>query len=296
VAPVAELTRAFQLVERQVRTGTSSVHVLEAGCGDPPVVLLHGGGADRAHLSWRHALPAAARFHRVLAPDLPGHGRTPPLQETPTTEAYVRWLREFLDVLGLDRVVPVGLSMGGAIALGYTLENPHRVGGLMLVASYGLTARVPFHGVAWWLLRTPLARGLRWGRRSSLVARWALRYLVGDLRTVPPDLVADAIAAVRDRTSRDVFYSWLRTELRRDRVRTCYLDRLSEVRVPVLLVHGDRDRVVPVTGSQKAAQRIPGARLEILQGCGHWPPRERPEAFNQLLAGFLSSLRTPGLP
>lgn len=279
------------VVERQVRIGTSPVHVLEAGRGDPPVVLLHGGGSDRAQLSWRHALPAAAQVCRVLAPDLPGHGRTPPLKGPPTTEAYVRWLQEFLDALGLHRVVLVGLSMGGAIALGYTLEHPHRVEGLMLVASYGFTPRVPFHGVAWWLLRTPLARGLRWVRRSSLAARWALRFLVGDLRTVPPDLVADALAAVRDRTSRDVFYSWLRTELRRDRVRTCYLDRLSEVRVPVLLVHGDRDRVVPVAGSQEAARRIPGARLVVLQGCGHWPPREQPETFNRLLVEFLTLSR-----
>lgn len=176
--------------------------------------------------------------------------------------------------------------MGGAIALGYALQHPERIERLVLVSSYGLSPRVPFHGLAAGLIRTPLVRVLPKIRSHPLVVRWALRYLVGDPRAVPPDLVADALEAAREGGS--VFYAWLRTELRWGRVRTCYLDRLGELVIPVLLVHGDRDRVVPVRASQEAARRLPRARLVILRGCGHWVSRERPEVFNRVLLEFLA--------
>ncbi len=253
----------------------------------PAVVLLHGAGVDCAALSWIEVAPRLARRFRVLAPDLPGHGGTPELPE-PTTGAYGAWLRAWLDEVGLGRANFVGLSLGGALALAYALDHPERVERLVLVASYGLAPRVPCHALLRWLVRSRFlgllaSRGLRRGIALQL----GLRMLVGEARAVGPELLADVQSAVQ-RTRPDLFWRWLRTELEPGRVRTCFLDRLGELRCPVLLVHGDRDRLVPLRWAREAARRIPDAELVVLRGCGHWPPRERPEAVGALLEAFLA--------
>ncbi|MDR5674983.1 MAG: alpha/beta fold hydrolase [Armatimonadota bacterium] len=256
----------------------SSVH--------PTVVLLHGAGADCAGLSWKHVAPRLARKFAVLAPDLPGHGGTPELPR-PTTEAYLDWLCRWMDGAGVERASLVGLSLGGALAVGYALRRPERVDRLVLVASYGLSPRVPYHGLLWFLLRSPLQRLLRApGLRRGPGLWLSVRFLVGDPGSVDAELLGDVRAALRG-TSPGLFWRWLQTEVGRARVRTYYGDRLRDLRCPVLLIHGDRDRLVPMAHAEQAARRIPQAQLVILRGCGHWPPRERPEGFWSALEAFL---------
>ncbi len=251
------------------------------------MVLLHGAGADGSQLSWKHVAPHLARRFHVLAPDLPGHGGIPALPE-PTTDAYLDWLCDWVNSQGVGHAALAGLSLGGALALGYALRYPDRVDRLVLVASYGLSPRVPYHGLLRWVLRTPLRRvlaspALRRGRGL----RWGLRFLVGDRRALDDELLEDVRAALRG-TSPGAFWRWLATELLPDRTRTCYLDRLGEVRCPVLLLHGDRDRLVPLVHAEEAARRIPHAELVVLRGCGHWPPRERPAEVLAALQAFLA--------
>lgn len=252
-----------------------------------PLVLLHGAGADCSRLSWKHVAPGLAQQLQVLAPDLPGHGGTPALPE-PTTDAYLDWLCGWMSSQAVGRAAFAGLSLGGALALGYALRYPDRVDRLALVASYGFSPRVPYHRLLRLLLRTPLRRlvaspALRRGRGL----RWGLRFLVGDPRAVDDELLEDARAALRG-TAPGLFWRWLSTELLPGRTRTCYLDRLGQVRCPVLLVHGDRDRLVPVAHAEEAARRIPHAELVVLRGCGHWPPRERPAEVLAALQAFLA--------
>ncbi len=271
--------------ERRIPAGGVAVRFLETGSG-PPLVLLHGADVGSADLTWRPLIPVLAEAFRVIAPDLPGHGSSPPLPGPPATEAYIRWLGAFLDALGIRRTALVGLSLGGAISLGFALQHPERVSRLVLVASYGLMRRVPLHALGYRLVRIPpLVALLTRLRAAPFVLRLGLRWVVGDPRAVPPALLQEVAAAVRARKS--LFYAWLATELDKHTVRTCYLDRLEELRVPTLLLHGDRDRLVPVEAAQEAARRIPHARLVVFPGCGHWVPRERPEAFCREVLGFL---------
>jgi pimeloyl-ACP methyl ester carboxylesterase len=275
--------------EGRILAGGVPVRLLEAGSG-PPLVLLHGADVGSADLTWRPSIPILAERFHVIDPDLPGHGHTPPLPGPPATEAYVRWFGAFVEALRLDRFSLVGLSLGGAISLGFALQNPDRVGRLVLVASYGLMRRVPLHALAYRLVRIPPLTSFLARLRSSahpLLLRLALRWIVGDPRVLTPDLLQEVAGAVRARGHRSFFYAWLATELGRQTVHTCYLDRLPELRIPTLLLHGDRDRLVPVGWALKAAHRIPRSRLVVLRGCGHWVPRERPEEFHRELLTFL---------
>lgn len=250
------------------------------------VVLLHGAGADCPRLSWKLVARELGRHVRVVAPDLPGHGGTPALPE-PTTDAYLAWLVEWAEASGVGRATWAGLSLGGALALGYALRYPERVDRLVLVASYGLSPRVPYHGLLRLVVGSRVGRLLASPRlRGSLGLRWGLRFLVGDPRAVDAELVEDVRAALRG-TSPGLFWRWLATELLPGGTRTCYLDRLEELRCPVLLVHGDRDRLVPLAHAQEAARRIPRAQLVVLRGCGHWPPRERPGDVWSAVQAFL---------
>ncbi|MDR5682454.1 MAG: alpha/beta fold hydrolase [Armatimonadota bacterium] len=285
------------IAQRWIDVDGLQVRYLEGGRGDP-LVLLHGAGADSAALSWKHTFGPLSQVAHIYAPDLPGHGGSRMLPGPPTTEAFVEWLTRTLDAWGLRRVRLVGLSLGGAIALGHTLTHPQRTERLVLVSSYGLQQRAPLHAPVWLLARLPgFERVLAWARlrRITPIVRLGLRFVVGEKRAITPDLLSDVSEAARSQNAARVFYAWLRTELQVGRLRTFYGERLHRVGVPTLIVHGERDRLVPVEWARRAAARMPNARLCILAGCGHWPPRERPGQFNRLLTDFLDGAGVPSL-
>jgi pimeloyl-ACP methyl ester carboxylesterase len=83
------------------------------------------------------------------------------------------------------------------------------------------------------------------------------------------------------------FYDFQTQEVTWNGLRTCYMDRLGEIEQQTLLIHGEVDRLVPLSAAKEAAERLPYANLEILPNCGHWPQRDQPAAFNRLVADFL---------
>lgn len=253
--------------------------------GAPPVVLLHGIGLDAADVSFRYLLPALAADHRVYAPDLPGHGGSEKPRLSYTTDFFRRTLRAFLADRGLDAPALVGVSMGGAVALGHALA--HEVERLVLVNSYGLGADAPWRPAAATMLRTPFAhRGWWAGIGSSRTAvREHLRPMTGG--APPNDLVADVYATVGSAAVGRTVSSWQRDEFRADGLRTDYSDRLDEVDAETLFVHGKRDPLLPASWSVEAAERT-GASLEVFGDCGHWTPREAPERFVGSVRRFLS--------
>lgn len=265
-----------------------------AGTEGPPVVLLHGGGIDDADLSWRHAIDDLAADHRVYAPDWPGYGDSEDRDEH-STAAYVRILEGFIDRVvpagdgGNEEVALVGISMGGAAALGYALEAPDRVDRLVLVGSYGLGRRVPGGSLWKGLAHVPGANAAGWTALG--ISREAARMGLGNVVSDPGGLSTAFLDAVVERARRPdagrAFDAFLRAELRPDgTVRTDYTSRLGELSVPTLLVHGRSDPLFPVSWSERAAAEIPDARLETLD-CGHWVPRERPERFVRIVGSFL---------
>ncbi len=250
---------------------------------DPPVVLLHGIGLDAASVSWKYALPHLAHEHRVLALDFPGHGESEESEEY-TTDYYIGVLEGLLDALDIERVRLVGISMGGAVALGYTLDNQDAVERLVLVDSYGLGRDAPWRPGGSALVRTPGFDGLL--GMGLLNPAFVASSIGGVVVNTPEGFVTDVRRAVGPAAAR-ALGQWQRHEFRACGLRTCYLDRLSEIGTRTLLIHGREDPIFPVVWSERATERIPDSTFEPFEECGHWPPREYPEKFNRVVSSFL---------
>lgn len=271
-----------------VLAGGYRLRYLEAGSG-PPLVLLHGTAIDSAALSYGPSLPELAKEHRVLALDWPGYGGSERPKVDMTMLELVALLDAFLDAVGIERVHLAGFSMGGAVALGFALHTPWRIATLTLIGSYGLDDRLPLPVLPYVAMHVPnLSRSVVWGmRRSRLLVRLVLRNIVfSDSGLVSKELVEKVHAQLKAPEAERSFVAWLRGEMRPFRLGTSYADRLGEVAVPTLLLHGADDRVVPSRKAKRASAQIKGSRLVLVPGCGHWVPREATAVFIEELSDF----------
>jgi pimeloyl-ACP methyl ester carboxylesterase len=266
------------------------VRCLAAGTGGaPPALLLHGGGFDAAEFSYRHAIGLLSRIRPVLAFDWPGYGGSDKPDLHYDLAYYARFLERLMDSLGIERAALVGVSMGGGAALSFALRSPERVEKLVLVASYGLGKDIPHGRLGYFLVHAPLAADLIYAllRRSRRSLRWGLRRIVHDPRAVSGELVEEARRLLDQPASGRAFRSFRKSEVGWGGLNTDLSDHLGEVAAPTLLVHGERDRIVPVEWARRAHERLPDSELRVLQGCGHWPPRECVDDFNRVVADFL---------
>lgn len=256
--------------------------------GANTVVLLHGGGVDHALLSWRDAVtPLITAGYYVIAPDHPGYGLSPMPAFAVTMANLNRYLAEFIDRLELRDIAIVGVSMGGAMALGYTLAVPDNVRSLVLVGSYGFQDRSPAHLLSYLMVRIPGLLSVQ--QRLVTSSRWLLRQSVRQIvrhdESLTPELL-DQVAAAAGSSTR-AFTQFQRDEILFRRVRTNLSERLAEINQPTLIVHGSRDIGVPVAAARRAAEKLPHCRLVVCEGAGHWTQRDVPDEFNRLLLQHL---------
>lgn len=267
------------------------IHYLVAGEAGSPVVLLHGAGVDSARLSWELAIGPLAREHLVFAPDLPGYGQSDKPDVRYNAEFYINFLAHLLDAWQLPKVSLVGLSMGGAIVLGFTLAHPERVDRLVPVDPYGIMPKVAWHRTSYLYVHSPLNELSYWlFRQSRSMVRWSLlASLVSSPERLSDQLVDEVYDASKDPQAGKAFSSFQRHDLTWNGLRTNYLDRLAEIKAPTLFIHGEKDPGVPLIYAQQAHKRVKGSRLHVMQGCLHWPMRDRPDEFNRVMAEFLRS-------
>ncbi len=256
-----------------------------------PVVLLHGGGTDHAMLSWRDTIPALLEAgYRIYAPDYPGYGESPPASQLATLDNLLGWIEALMDIWGLDSAALTGVSMGGALAIGYTLAHQQRVRCMVLVGSYGIQDRAPSHRLSYFLVRMPWLMDAMWGlaRGSRWAASYSLKSILRNPQSRTEALVDEVFAAMQIPSSQRAFGQFQRDEILWDGMKTNYMQRLPEIQVPVLLVHGSNDIGVPLKYARQAAARFPNARLEVIQDAGHWTQRDFPQQFNRLVLEFLN--------
>jgi pimeloyl-ACP methyl ester carboxylesterase len=276
---------------RDISVDGTDVRVYVAGPDEGrPILLLHGGGMDATGVSWKKAFPALSETHRVYALDWPGYGESDPVPETktPHVDYYVDVLGAVLSELELLEVTLVGISKGGGIALGYTLDRPARVSRLCLVDSYGLGGEVPGGKLGAAYVKAPKLLEATWWamKRSRRVTRASMENLVNPAN-LDEEFVDDAVREVQRPNAGDAYRRFQRAEVGWRGLRTNYADRMSELPVPTLFVHGEDDDLIPLEQSKAAADTAPVADLFTLADCVHWPPREHPEAFVARLDAWL---------
>ncbi|WP_374058796.1 alpha/beta fold hydrolase [Planomonospora sp. ID91781] len=265
------------------------LHVYTAGGHGPAVLLLSGAGIDNALLSWRHLIPALAAHHRVFALDWPKQGRSLPWTGRVTHDRMLRCVTEVLDHFAIDSAVLVGLSQGGALALAYAIDHPARVERLVALAPAGIISFPPVvHQILWLTAGLPLLNrtlpSLMLRSRAG-IARFAERALfagpVHDFEDIVDEIHAEVRAAGAGSSD------WQNASIGPFRMRIDLRPRLHLITCPTLLIQGDKDIGVKLRHTRAAAALIPDARLEILEGNGHWSNRQSPDRVNALVAEFL---------
>ena len=274
---------------RTVRLHGHDVTYRMAGDG-PAIVLVHGLAGSST--TWKHALPILSERFTVVAPDLLGHGQSAKPRGDYSLGAYASGVRDLLAVLGIERATFVGHSLGGGVAMQLAYQFPERCERLALVASGGLGREVSF------LLRAVSLPG------SELVLPIVLTpwlrqraEAVGDaLRRVgwrPGSTLAEVWRSYTTLTTSEgqqAFVHTVRSVIDPAGQRVSALDRLYLAQaVPTLIMWGDQDRIIPVKHAYTAHEAMPGSRLEVLRGAGHFLPFENPEWFTQTLVDFLDT-------
>jgi pimeloyl-ACP methyl ester carboxylesterase len=256
----------------------------------PMVVLVHGNG-DEAD-TWRHVFLPLAKSFRVLALDLPGFGRSLPLQNGDLNSLTVA-LSSFLKALEPFKVHLVGSSMGAVICTIYANQNRDRIKSLTLVGGANLdSSDLETNPGIKSLLEPGVGENYYNGLRSlgQDAAFDTLEPHYANLQAMPKadlEFLRERVwARVWSDTQRDAFLAALRSLFNPVAPKTVSgLERL-----PLRLIWGAQDNIVSIQAAQNMQKALPQAKLEVIDGAGHLPHQEQPEALLEVLESFLANL------
>lgn len=256
----------------------------------PAIVLVHGLAGSST--TWKYVMPVLAERFTVVAPDLLGHGQSAKPRGDYSLGAYASGIRDLMVALDVEKASFVGHSLGGGVAMQLAYQFPERCERLALVCSGGLGQEVNL------LLRAVSLPGAEFVL-PVLLAPW-FRERAEGLGTVfrkvgwrPGSTLAEVWRSYTTLTTREgqlAFIHTVRSVIDMAGQRVSARDRLYLAKaVPTLVVWGDQDRVIPASHAHAAHEAMPGSRLEILSGAGHFLPFEQPDWFNRTLGDFLTT-------
>ncbi len=260
---------------------------VQMGSG-PVVLLLHGLACD--HSTWAPVMESLARTHTVIAPDLLGHGGSDKPRADYSVGGYANGMRDLLTILGIDSATVVGHSFGGGVAMQFAYQYPERTDRLVLVSSGGLGPEVSpairmittpgFHQV----MGVLSAPGLR--QLTTATMRLLSRSGVSQLRDL--DEVADIYDSFKDPRTRAAIRHVVRAVVDWKGQIVTMADRayLTEA-MPMCVIWGADDLVIPVDHASNASALAPTARVEIVPNAGHFPHKDHPERFVKIVRDFI---------
>jgi pimeloyl-ACP methyl ester carboxylesterase len=254
----------------------------------PAVLLLHGMACD--HTTWLPIIDRLAERHTVIAPDLLGHGQSDKPRADYSVGGYANGMRDLLTVLGIDRVTVVGHSLGGGVAMQFAYQFPERTERLALVAPGGLGAEV-----------TPFIRAVTlpgFHAAMGVITLPGVRHLVGGAmrrlnrfdHPVVRDLaeIAEIIEHLKDPRERRALAHVVRACVDvRGQIITMVDRAYLAQEMPMCVIWGGDDLVIPTKHAQLIARHAPGARVHVLPGVGHFPHKDAAEATADLIHRFV---------
>jgi pimeloyl-ACP methyl ester carboxylesterase len=265
-----------------------SVHVVDSGGDKPPLLFIHGLGG--VWQNWLLNIPAFMDTHRCVAFDLPGFGQSG-LAPEESISAFARTTDRLCAELSLDRPVVIGNSMGGFVGAELAVSFPTRVEKLVLVSAAGLSteyvAREPVLAVAraWTAFTTHAGAQADAVIKRKRLRRILLQAVVRYPERLSVPLTAELVRGAGGRGFHDAFRELLGYSFR---------DKLERIEIPVLIVWGRNDILVPVEDAQMFEHLIgENAHAVIFEDTGHLSMLERPSRFNELVAGFIAGERAP---
>ncbi len=260
---------------------------VKVGTG-PALLLLHGLGAD--HTTWDPVIDQLARRYTVIAPDLLGHGLSAKPRADYTLGGYANGMRDLLTVLGIERVTLVGHSFGGGVAMQFAYQFPERTERLVLVGSGGLGPHVTpvirmISTPGFEFLMAPLTLpGVR--HVAAAAMRGLKRTGLKEFRDF--DEVAAIYESFQEYDARSAIAHVTRAVVDWRGQIVTMADRayLTEA-MPLCVIWGEDDRVIPASHAALAAEIAPGARVEVIANAGHFPHKDHPERFVRILNDFV---------
>ncbi|MGO2110762.1 MAG: alpha/beta fold hydrolase [Pseudoclavibacter sp.] len=281
--------------EQYVAVDGGEVRVLVGGAASdlPPLVLVHGGGSDNSAISWFHSYDAFGGDRRVVGIDLPGFGGSMHVAPVGGPAAMADLIVGVARSIGIVRAVFVGVSMGGDVVLNIGLRHADAVEGLVLVAPGGLrgegfgpAAQIAAYAAV--QLPLPLLSAFAWV--ANRFTGMSIRAMVHDPDALPKTLLDEFVREAHAPGAGLGYATYNREAIGRFGMRNNLLPVVQRISAPALFFHGANDPLVDPGGSQRAARRMPNARLVMVPETGHWAQLESPERFSAEVTAFLTEV------
>jgi pimeloyl-ACP methyl ester carboxylesterase len=265
----------------------------DAGDG-PTLLLIHGMAGSSA--TWQAIIPQLSKKFRVIAPDLLGHGMSAKPRGDYSLGAFAVFLRDLLDELGVDRATVIGQSLGGGIAMQFAHQHRDYCERLALIGSGGLGPDLSP------LLRMLSAPGAEFVlpivapqpvlNLGNKIGSWLTS---AGIQSPRAGQMWHAYSSLSDAQTRRAFLRTLRSVVDYRGQAVSALNKLHVAEgLPTVLIWGENDRIIPVAHAYAAHDAVPGSRLEVLEGVGHFPHVEAPMAVADILETFIASTTPHG--
>ncbi len=201
-------------------------------------------------------------------------------------DTHIACVKNVVEYYNLSDFVLAGLSMGGAVAIGFALIYPEKIKALIPVDSWGLSEKMPFHRFSYWyvnhtnmtLMQYRLYAKYRW------LAKWSLSYaLIGNKAFITDSLVDEVMRSCSGDMAGKSMHNFQRSSADKYRSKPYYLDNLKNFKKTVIFIIGEKDPLVPLKDIYKAAEENPNSKVAVFKDCKHWSVKEQPQRFCRIV-------------
>jgi pimeloyl-ACP methyl ester carboxylesterase len=271
--------------DRYVTINGNRVRYWDTGAGEP-ILLIHGLGGSIEQ--WLANIDALSASHRVICCDMPGCGKSDPLPNADyTLEALSQHLDMFVCKLQCNTLLLIGLSLGGAMCLRYTIDHPEKVRKLVLVSSAGLGPRMAHVFTFLTLPGIDCIPGLLTRRQFA----YYVRSMVYDPSVISEDILDFYYKIIKTPAMRHAFLKTLKDNCSllglKKHVREGVIQKLNTLELQTLIIWGNQDNHMPLANVHDAMKVLPHAKLVFFDKCRHNPQFEKIEEFNSTVSDFL---------